>query len=109
VRQALTFSLAEILQVIIVDFFCLNSRFFVHALGQLLSLFLTGWKGWPFIAFVWGMLDFIFLFGDSKFAAHWLYWQKVATILTDSNPSYVCYSVDVVGFERYETIVLILL
>ena len=95
VRQALTFSLAQIVQVVIVDFWCLNTHFFVHAFGRLLSLFLTSWKGWPFIAFLWGIFDFILLYGESKFASHWLYWQRIFYILTDINPSYVNTSNDV--------------
>ena len=89
VRQALTFSLAQIMQIIIVDFWCLNTQFFVNTFGRLLSLFLTSWKGWPFIAFLWGIMDFIFLYGESQFASHWLYWQRIFYIFTELNPSYV--------------------
>jgi hypothetical protein len=91
VRQALTLSVAQILQVIIVDFFCLSTQFFVNVFGRFVSLFLLSWKGWPFIAFLWGILDFIFLYGESKFASHWLYWQTILGIFTKINPSYVSF------------------
>lgn len=42
VRQGLTFTLAQLLEVIIIDFFCLSSRLFVSVLGNLVTL-LSKW------------------------------------------------------------------
>ena len=41
-RQGLTFTLAQLLEVIIIDFFCLSSRLFVSVLGNLVTL-LSKW------------------------------------------------------------------
>ena len=34
-----------------------------------------------------GLMDFIFLFGKHRFAAHWLFWQTHLKIFSDVNPS----------------------
>jgi hypothetical protein len=86
IRQAITFSLAQLLQVFIIDFLCLNTRFFVNAFGSLVTLFIVQSKGWPFIVFMWAVLDFGLLYGTSRFAAHWLFWQNFAEVMNAANP-----------------------
>lgn len=89
VRQTLTFSGAQLLQVIVIDFLCLSTRFSVNVFGSLLTLLIVQSKGWPFIACMWSILNFALLFGTSRFVKHWLFWQDILGIFNDKNPSYV--------------------
>ena len=86
VRQALTFSMAQFLQVFIIDFLCLNTRFFSTLFGNLVTLLIAQSKGWPFIVFTWGLLDLALLHGTSKFASSWLYWQDYVDVFNEVNP-----------------------
>jgi Mechanosensitive ion channel len=86
VRQALTFSLAQLLQVFVIDFLCLNTRFFKTLFGNLVTLLIAQSKGWPFIAFTWGLLDFALLHGQNKFASSWLFWQDFFAVFNEVNP-----------------------
>lgn len=86
VRQALTFSMAQFLQVLIIDFLCLNTRFFTTLFGNLVTLLIAQSKGWPFIVFTWGLLDFVLLQGTSRFASSWLYWQEYLDVFNEVNP-----------------------
>jgi hypothetical protein len=86
VRQALTFSLAHLWQVFVIDFLCLNTKFFQSILGNLLTLLIVQSKGWPFIAVTWGLLNFGLLHGPSDFASSWLFWQDVLDIFNNVNP-----------------------
>jgi hypothetical protein len=86
IRQALTFSLAQLLQVFVIDFLCLDTRFFKTLFGNLVTLFIVQSKGWPFIAFTWGLLDFALLHGTNKFASSWLFWQDIFAVFNEVNP-----------------------
>ena len=86
VRQALTFSVAQMLQVFIIDFLCLNTRFVTTLFGNLVTLLIAQSKGWPFIAVVWGLLDFAVLHGPSRFVSSWLYWQDYVAVFNETNP-----------------------
>ena len=100
VRQTLTFSGAQLLQVIVIDFLCLSTRFSVNVLGSLLTLFIVQSKGWPFIACMWGTLNFVLLYGSSRFVNHWLFWQDIIGIFNEKNPSYVSMKINVIPFDR---------
>jgi hypothetical protein len=86
VRQALTFSLAHLWQVFVIDFLCLNTKVFQSILGNLLTLLIVQSKGWPFIAVTWSLLNFALLHGPSDFASSWLFWQDVLDIFNNVNP-----------------------
>lgn len=43
-------------------------------------------RGWPYVMTFWGIMDFIFLYGRHRFAAHWLFWQNFFEIFTTENP-----------------------
>lgn len=81
--------MAHLWQVIIIDFLCLNTKFFQSILGNLLTLLIVQSKGWPFIAVTWGVLDFALLHGSCPFASSWLYWQDVMDVFNDANPGLV--------------------
>ncbi len=89
VRQTLTFSGAQLFQVIVVDFLCLSTRFSVNVLGSLFTLFIVQSKGWPFILCMWATFNFVVLFGTARFVQHWLFWQDIFGIFNEKNPSYV--------------------
>jgi hypothetical protein len=78
--------MAQLLQVFVIDFLCLSTRFSVNLVGNLLTLLIAQSRGWPFVAVVWGVLDFALLHGESNLASHWLYWQDVAGIFNEANP-----------------------
>ncbi len=86
VRQALTFSLAQLLQVFIIDFLCLNTRFVTTLFGNLVTLLIAQSKGWPFIAVIWALLDLAVLHGPSRFVSSWLYWQEIVAVFNETNP-----------------------
>jgi hypothetical protein len=87
VRHVITFSLAKMLQVVIIDFFCVSNRTFVNIFGQMFTLFVIQSRGWPFLMFTWASLDFGLLQGNSEFVNHWGYWQSYLTLFTYHNPS----------------------
>lgn len=104
VRQAITFSLALGIQSILIDFLSLSSKIVLKVFGPLITLFVVQSKGWPFVFFCWSILDFCSLYGDSRFAAHWAYWQELIDLFNDANPSG-----DVVNSDWNKTVLLIAL
>jgi hypothetical protein len=78
--------LAHLWQVFVIDFLCLNTKFFQSILGNLLTLLIVQSKGWPFIAVTWSLLNFGLLHGPSDFASSWLFWQDVLDIFNNANP-----------------------
>jgi hypothetical protein len=87
IRQAITFSLAKLMQALIVDFLCLGTRLTVKLFGNLFTLFIVQSKGWPFTLTVWALLDFGLIYGPAPFASQWLYWQDFLAVFADVNPS----------------------
>lgn len=75
------------MEALVIDFLCLRSRWCVRILGPFVTLFIVQSKGWPFIAFWWGVFNFIMLFGAGQFANHWLFWQDVIAMCNGRNPS----------------------
>jgi hypothetical protein len=74
-RQPVTLSLALATQAFFVEFLALRTKWAVKLVGPFVTLFIVQSKGWPFILFWWGIFDFCLLYGSSKWAQHWLYWQ----------------------------------
>jgi hypothetical protein len=87
VRQAITLSLAVLTELVIVDYLSIHTGVTFSVLGAWPTLFILQSRGWPFVAFVWGVLDFILLAGSKPFFAHWLYWQSVIDLFNTANPS----------------------
>lgn len=87
VRQLSLFTVARLLQLIVIDFFCLSTRMAVKLFGQLITLFIVQSKGWPFVVLVWGILDFSFLAGKTPWANHWAYGQDLIGLFNYQNPS----------------------
>ncbi|GAX10966.1 hypothetical protein FisN_2Lh496 [Fistulifera solaris] len=87
VRQLTLLSAAALIQLIIVDYCCVNTQIAPKCVGKLAALFIVQSKGWPFIVFFWGILDFCFLSGKTPWADHWAYWQDVFGLFNYQNPS----------------------
>jgi hypothetical protein len=86
-RQVVTLSLSLALQIIVIDFFCIDTRVMLRLLGPLLTLLVAQSKGWSFVVFWWGVFDFSMLYGDGPFAKHWGFWQDVVGLFNEENPS----------------------
>jgi hypothetical protein len=89
VRHAITFSCSSVMQVLVIDFLCLSTRVMVGAFGNFLTLLIVQSRGWPFALFVWALLNFGLLRGQSDFVRHWLYWQDLVGVFNEENPRYV--------------------
>lgn len=71
VRQVITFTLAKITEVIIIDYLSLRTRVSTKLLGPFMTLFVVQSKGWPFLILMWGAYDLGMLYGSGQFALHW--------------------------------------
>ena len=78
VRQIMTLMLARMTQGILVDICSVRTKLFLRLLGPFVTLFFVQAKGFPMITFFWGLYDFLLLWGGTKFAKHWLFWQNLA-------------------------------
>eukprot|EP00547_Thalassionema_nitzschioides_P012517 CAMPEP_0194260580 /NCGR_PEP_ID=MMETSP0158-20130606/45583_1 /TAXON_ID=33649 /ORGANISM="Thalassionema nitzschioides, Strain L26-B" /LENGTH=957 /DNA_ID=CAMNT_0039000675 /DNA_START=52 /DNA_END=2923 /DNA_ORIENTATION=+ len=87
IRLIVTFYLANLAQLVVIDILCLHFRWVAKLLGPVVTLGVIQSKGWPFIIFVWGVINFFMLYGDSEFANHWLYWQDWWGLFNENNPS----------------------
>lgn len=87
VRHALLITLAGITQAIMIDFLCIRSKFILKVAGPAITLYTVQSKGMPFILSFWGIYSFLFLYGNDRFANHWLFWQDAIDMFNDTNPS----------------------
>ena len=87
VRQPITLSLAKCIEVFVIDFLCLNRTFLIKLLGPFFTLLLVQSKGWPFQLMMWGIIDFIMLYGKKRFPNHWLFYQDLIDMCNATNPS----------------------
>lgn len=101
VRQIVTFSLARLVQAILVDFICLRTRLAVRLLGAHLTLWTVQSRGWPFLSTWWGLLDLALVYGKYSFARHWLFFQSTVGMFNEMNPSG-----HLTKTENYRTIVI---
>jgi hypothetical protein len=87
VRQVITFSSAEMWELLIVDFLVCKTGFLNPILGPYLSLWIAQSKGWPFRAVVWGVTNYAILAGSRQFPNHWGYFQDTIHLFNGRNPS----------------------
>ena len=87
VRQVITYCLAELMQLIFIDFLMFRTRFFPRVIGTRMTLALGQSKGWPCLTFCWALADLCFLFGNRKYSQHWLYYQDSIEMMNSVNPS----------------------
>lgn len=70
-----------------VDFLSIRSSFSIQAFGPWLTLFIMQSRGWPFLLFWWGVLDFALLAGVHPFFSHWLHGQDTIDLFSGANPA----------------------
>jgi hypothetical protein len=87
VRQVVTLFLAQMSELLIIDFLTLRTRFVTKACGPYISLLIAQSKGWPFQLAMWGLIDVCMLAGNGRFARHWLFWQDFVNLMNDNNPA----------------------
>lgn len=86
-RQILVASMAKCLEFFFIDFLSIRSGHTVKLLGPWVTLFVMQSRGWPFLLFIWGLLDYALLAGSPPFFSHWGYWQHFVDLFNESNPS----------------------
>jgi hypothetical protein len=85
-RQLVTLTMAKLWQLLLVDFFALQTRVTLRFGGPVVTLWIVAGRGWPFIISTWAVIDFIVLSGDGSFARHWLFWQDWWGLFNEENP-----------------------
>jgi hypothetical protein len=80
-RQLVTFTMAILWQLLLVDFLALQTRVALRWLGPLATLWIVAGRGWPFIISTWAVIDFIVLAGDSSFARHWFFVSSTLLVM----------------------------
>jgi hypothetical protein len=87
IRQVVTLTLALLTQAIVIDFLAVSSWIFLRFFGPVVTLFLAGSKGFPFVVTTWGIYDLALLSGSSRFAQHWAYAQTWIDMFNENNPA----------------------
>ena len=87
VRQTITFSLAKMTEIFLIDFLALKTRFLLRILGPLFTLLIVQAKGWPLTLSFWAIYDLAMLSGTGGFANHWVYYQSAIGLFNANNPS----------------------
>lgn len=100
IRQAFTFFLALVMELIVIDFLMFRTKLFPRLLGTKLALAVAQSKGWPCILFFWAIIDMILLYGSSPIARHWIFYQNWFAMLNETNPSG-----NIPGHSRYKTVI----
>eukprot|EP00934_Nitzschia_sp_Nitz4_P001371 Nitzschia sp. Nitz4//scaffold41_size133979//57505//61267//NITZ4_003347-RA/size133979-processed-gene-0.249-mRNA-1//-1//CDS//3329551470//1371//frame0 len=72
---------------VVIDFLCVGTKVALRFLGPTLTLLVVQSKGWPFVLFIWSILNFGVLYGSNPFASHWGYFQDWIGLLNTDNPS----------------------
>ena len=86
-RQAITFSLAKVTGIFLIDFLALKTRVVLRLLGPIPTLMFVQSKGWPFQITVWSIYSLILNSGNNQFAKNWLFYQEGLDLFNASNPS----------------------
>lgn len=87
VRLVCTWTLAAIVEAIVIDFFCLRHPVCLRLFGSYVTLLLVQSKGWPFHIMTWSGINFAMLYGDREFARHWLFYQDFVKLFSKANPA----------------------
>ncbi|CAJ1957662.1 unnamed protein product [Cylindrotheca closterium] len=87
VRLWVTLTLALAVQALVIDLLCVQTRIIPRLVGPLFTLWIVQSQGWPFVIFMWSILNFGMLYGQSAFAEHWLFWQDTIPLFSEANPA----------------------
>jgi hypothetical protein len=74
VRQILMLALAQASEFVLVNYAAVQSPLFIRMAGPKIALLCSISKGWPCILFFHGLYNIFFLYGDTSFKRHWLFW-----------------------------------
>jgi hypothetical protein len=87
VRQPITFTMALGFERLLVDYLSIRRQTTFRLFGAWPTLLLLQSRGWPFILFLWSLLDYLLLAGEHPFFSHWLFWQTPIGLCNSQNPS----------------------
>ena len=87
IRQPITLVVARVVEVFAVNIFSLRTRITLRMWGPFVTLWIVQSKGWPALLTIWGIVDFIVLYGRSKWTNHWLFWQHAVDMCNANNPA----------------------
>jgi len=87
IREVFIVCLAKMMQLLLIDYFALNTQASLRLCGPLVTLLLVQSKGWPFMVLFWGLFNFALVTGTYPFSNHWLYWQDLWGLFNNDNPS----------------------
>ncbi len=87
IRQPITLVAARVVEVFAVNIFSLRTRITLRMWGPFITLWIVQSKGWPALLTIWAIVDFIVLYGRSKWTNHWLFWQHVIDMCNANNPA----------------------
>lgn len=87
IRHSTLYVISKLLELLIIDFLAINTRWLVRALGPSVSLYLVQSRGFPFILSTWSLLGLMTLSGTNRFAKHWLYYQDAMPLFNANNPA----------------------
>lgn len=85
--SSLTFSLALVVQAIVIDILGVGTKVILRMMGPFITLLIVQSKGWPFITFCWAIINFGLLYGKHPFAHNWGYFQDAIGLFNADNPS----------------------
>jgi hypothetical protein len=74
VRQILVLALAHASEFVLVNYAAVQSPLFIRVAGPKIALLCSISNGWPCILFFLGLYNLFFLYGETPFKRHWLYW-----------------------------------
>jgi hypothetical protein len=74
VRQILVLALAHASEFVLVNYAAVQSPLFIRMAGPKIALLCSISKGWPCILFFLGLYNIFFLYGNTRFKRHWLFW-----------------------------------
>mmetsp|Transcript_28328 Transcript_28328/g.32458 ORF Transcript_28328/g.32458 Transcript_28328/m.32458 type:complete len:688 (-) Transcript_28328:1311-3374(-) len=87
-RFLVTLALALITQVVLIDFLFLETKIAIRTLGRFVTLMAAQAKGWPLWLFLFGVWNFILLYGTSDFVESWIFFLDfhfLSVIIPDQN------------------------
>lgn len=87
IRQPITLVVARVVEVFAVNIFSLRTRITLRMWGPFVTLWIVQSKGWPALLTTWAIVDFVVLYGRSKWTNHWLFWQDAIEMCNANNPA----------------------
>eukprot|EP00536_Pseudo-nitzschia_multiseries_P009481 jgi/Psemu1/325666/estExt_fgenesh1_pg.C_2640022 len=87
VRLPITLTIAWSLEIFVIEFIILECRWVGSCMGPTFTLLIVQANGWPAVLFFWSLCNIAMLYGTSRFANHWGYWQDYIELFNECNSS----------------------